>query len=116
MLNFRLPLAISLGAIAGALTRYYVNLWFVRHYGTGFPYGILAINMTGCCLMGLIATLTIDRTVFLSPEMYSLLTTGFLGAFYDFFYLWTRHSDVSTRAIGKFSCFILVRECDWWHY
>jgi CrcB protein len=84
MLNFRLPLAISLGAIAGALTRYYVNLWFVRHYGTGFPYGILAINMTGCCLMGLIATLTLDRTLFLSPEVYSLLTTGFLGAFTTF--------------------------------
>lgn len=84
MSNFRLPIAISLGAIAGALSRYYVNLWFVRHYGTTFPFGILVINMTGCCLMGLIATLTLDRTVSLSPEIYSLLTTGFLGAYTTF--------------------------------
>jgi fluoride exporter len=84
MLSWRLPIAISLGAIAGALSRYYLNLWFVRHYGTSFPYGIFVINMTGCLGMGLIATLMSERVVSLSPEVYSLLTTGFLGAYTTF--------------------------------
>jgi CrcB protein len=84
MLSWRLPIAISLGAIAGALSRYYLNLWFMRHYGTNFPYGILAINMTGCLGMGLIATLISEGLVSLSPEVYSLLTTGFLGAYTTF--------------------------------
>jgi CrcB protein len=34
--------------------------------------------------MGLIATLMTERTVSLSPEVYSLLTTGFLGAYTTF--------------------------------
>ena len=35
----RAPLAISFGAIAGALSRYYLTLWFARAFGTSFPYG-----------------------------------------------------------------------------
>lgn len=35
----RNPIAISFGAIAGALSRYYLSLWFVQRFGTSFPYG-----------------------------------------------------------------------------
>ncbi len=37
--NLRHPIAISLGAVAGALSRYYITLWFANRFGTAFPYG-----------------------------------------------------------------------------
>jgi len=37
--EIRVPIAISLGAIAGALSRYYLTLWLTNCFGFGFPYG-----------------------------------------------------------------------------
>ncbi len=41
--NLRYPLAISLGAIAGALSRYYITLWFADRFGINFPYGTVKL-------------------------------------------------------------------------
>ncbi|MEG3918931.1 hypothetical protein [Microcoleus sp. POL10_C6] len=35
--NFRHPIAISLGSVADALSRYYITLWFANRFGTAFP-------------------------------------------------------------------------------
>ena len=35
--EIRVPIAISLGAIAGALSRYYLTLWLTNRLGFGFP-------------------------------------------------------------------------------
>ena len=80
----RNPIAISLGAIAGALCRYYVTLWFVQRFGTGFPYGTFFINVTGCLGMGFFTTLALDRIAVISPEVRLLVATGFLGAYTTF--------------------------------
>ncbi|EHC19428.1 CrcB protein [Fischerella thermalis CCMEE 5282] len=32
-----IPIVISLGAVPGALSRYYLTLWFGRWFGTAFP-------------------------------------------------------------------------------
>jgi CrcB protein len=82
--NVRLPIAISLGAIAGALSRYYLNILISNHWGNSFPWGILLINITGCLLMGLIYGLVSTRVLQISPEIYMMLTTGFLGAYTTF--------------------------------
>lgn len=37
--TIRNAIAISFGAVAGALSRYYLTLWFVQRFGTTFPYG-----------------------------------------------------------------------------
>lgn len=98
--NIRSPIAVALGAIAGALVRYYatpkLTQWGDRLCGagwgagwTGFPYGTFVINLSGCFLMGLItalftvlsASLWSDRV---PPELRLLLTTGFLGAYTTF--------------------------------
>jgi fluoride exporter len=79
----RAPIAVSLGAIAGALCRYYVTLWFTHRFGADFPYGTFVINLSGCFLMGLIATLALDLTL-ISADLRLLLTTGFLGAYTTF--------------------------------
>ncbi len=79
----RIPLAISLGAIAGALSRYYFTLWAVQKWGAALPYGTFWINISGCFFMGVIATLAGER-LSLSPEIRLMLTTGFLGSYTTF--------------------------------
>lgn len=82
--NFRIPVAISLGAIAGALSRYYVTCWFVQRFGTSFPSGTFFINLSGCFAMGFFTTLTIERVVAISSEIKLIVATGFLGAYTTF--------------------------------
>jgi CrcB protein len=80
---FRTPLAISLGAIAGALCRYWIGLGTAHLWGTEFPYGTLLVNLTGCFGMGWFTTLALERLT-ISPEVRVLVTTGFLGAYTTF--------------------------------
>ncbi|MFM7363546.1 MAG: fluoride efflux transporter CrcB [Cuspidothrix sp.] len=80
----RVPLAISLGAIAGALTRYYLTIWFINSFGFRFPYGTFFINITGCLAMGFFATLAIQKTAIITPEIKLIFATGFLGAYTTF--------------------------------
>jgi fluoride exporter len=82
--DIRNPIAISLGAIAGALSRYYLTLGCHQVFGTGFPYGTFLINVTGCLAMGFFVTLSAERVATLSPELRLLVTTGFLGAYTTF--------------------------------
>jgi fluoride exporter len=84
MADWWLPLGISLGAIAGALSRHYLQLWLGQSWGTAFPWGILLVNLSGCWLMGLLFGLTMQRSLLLSPAVYMTLTTGFLGAYTTF--------------------------------
>ncbi|MBV6622536.1 MAG: fluoride efflux transporter CrcB [Rivularia sp. (in: Bacteria)] len=82
-INLRAPLAISLGAIAGALSRYYLTLAFSRWLGTTFPYGTFAINLSGAFIMGFFTTLAFESVV-LSPDLRLLITVGFLGSYTTF--------------------------------
>lgn len=82
--TWRNPIAISLGAIAGALSRYYLTVWFTQRFGTSFPYGTFVINLTGCLGMGFFSTLTLERIVVISPEVQLWVATGFLGAYTTF--------------------------------
>jgi fluoride exporter len=81
--HLRAPIAISLGAIAGALSRYYLTGWCTSQWGTTWPYGTFLINLSGCFLMGLVATLAANSAL-IAPELRLLLTTGFLGAYTTF--------------------------------
>lgn len=80
--TLRAPVAISLGAIAGALSRYYITQWLAQQLGDGFPYGTFLINLTGCVGMGFFVTWAIEKS--LSPDLRLLVATGFLGAYTTF--------------------------------
>lgn len=80
----RNPIAVSLGAIAGALSRYYLSLWFAQRFGANFPYGTFFINTTGCLAMGFFFTFAIERIAIISPEVRLLVAVGFLGAYTTF--------------------------------
>ncbi|KAM3089624.1 fluoride efflux transporter CrcB [Phormidesmis sp. 146-35] len=79
----RAPLAICLGAIPGALSRYYLTLFFSRWLGTDFPFGTFFINLTGALIMGFFVTLTLERSL-TSPDLRFLVAVGFLGSYTTF--------------------------------
>lgn len=75
-------IAVSLGAIPGALSRYYLMLYLAQRWGTQFPYGTFVINLSGALLMGFFTTLFIEHIT--SSKLQLLITTGFLGSYTTF--------------------------------
>lgn len=76
-------LIVFLGAGIGGALRHGVNLAVTRAFGTGFPMGIMMINVAGCLAMGLIAGWFALRGQ-ASQEWRLFLTTGILGGFTTF--------------------------------
>lgn len=88
------PLAISGGAILGALSRYYLSIGLIKLLGDKFPYGTLTVNLSGALLMGFVATLALGQMI--SPTLQLLLATGFLGSYTTF-----STYALDTAALGK---------------
>jgi CrcB protein len=80
----RPALAVALGAIPGALSRFFVEAYLEPLFPSGLPVPTLIVNVTGCFLMGAIAPLGFARTFTLHPDLRLLLTTGFLGSYTTF--------------------------------
>ncbi len=76
-------LAIAIGAVPGALSRYYITGWCLKNFGSGFPYGTFIINITGCFCMGFFITLASGIANF-PDEAKLMVATGFLGAYTTF--------------------------------
>ena len=76
-------LAIALGAIPGAASRYYLTEFCKKAIGTNFPYGTFIINFTGCLLMGFFFTL-FKRIPGFPPEIDLMIRTGLLGSYTTF--------------------------------
>jgi fluoride exporter len=81
--DWRAAIAISLGAIPGALSRYYLTVLFARWFGTGFPYGTFLINITGAFIMGVFTTFILQKTRYF-PELRLFVAVGFLGSYTTF--------------------------------
>lgn len=87
---------VAAGGAIGAALRHLVNLGSVRLVGPNFPWGTMAINIVGSCVMGLfIGWLT--RLSGASNELRLFVATGILGGFttfsafsLDFAVLWER--------------------------
>ena len=82
--SVRNPIAISLGAIAGSLCRYYLSLWLPQILGVDFPYATLLVNLSGSFAMGIVTTLVLERTLLIAPEVRLLIAIGFLGSYTTF--------------------------------
>ena len=75
--------ALALGSLAGGFARYYLAGFVSRVFGTNFPHGTLAVNLTGCFLIGFFSSVS-DGKFLMSPEARLLLMVGFCGAFTTF--------------------------------
>lgn len=75
-------LALSAGAVLGALARYALTHWSsaaTQH--TGFPVGTLAVNVIGCFVVGWVLSWQADH----AQDRWRLFAaTGFCGAFTTF--------------------------------
>jgi CrcB protein len=77
-----LPFWIALGAIPGALCRYYLTLLCAQWWGSSFPVGTFLINLSGACLMGFCATVL--QSISGADGVNGLVAIGFLGSYTTF--------------------------------
>ena len=76
-------LVISLGAILGANSRYWLGGWAAEKFGSSFPYGTLIINISGSLVLGFFMTMITGRFV-VDPRWRLFVAIGFLGAYTTF--------------------------------
>ena len=76
-------LNLIIGGAAGTIARYFLAGSVYRLMGTGFPYGTLIVNVSGCFILGLLAALA-DKKFILGPDARLLLMIGFCGAYTTF--------------------------------
>ncbi|MEI8307055.1 MAG: fluoride efflux transporter CrcB [Chloroflexales bacterium] len=75
--------AVAIGAAVGANLRYLISTWAAQRFGSGFPYGTLLINVTGCLVIGVVLTLAATKFT-LSEPLRLLIVTGILGGYTTF--------------------------------
>ncbi len=81
--GFTLTMWVGFGGFLGTITRYWMAYGMQKLLGVTFPYGTLLVNLLGCYLIGLLATVAAER-VFLSPSLRQFLFIGILGGFTTF--------------------------------
>ena len=74
---------IAVGGAFGSVLRYLVDGWVLDRVGTGFPFGTLVVNLSGAFVLGLLAALSIDRSV-LPADIRAPVLIGFIGAYTTF--------------------------------
>ncbi len=75
-------LVVGIGGFIGANARFIVGTWIGQKWGTAFPYGTFIINISGCFILGLFQTLTMQ---FAWNDYWRLLIAiGFVGAYTTF--------------------------------
>jgi fluoride exporter len=77
-------LLVMMGGSLGALSRYGISLLAARLFGTRFPWGTLAVNLSGCFLIGLAFALAERGLSIMNPAVRLFFVTGFLGALTTF--------------------------------
>jgi len=74
---------LVIGGAAGTIARYLLAGAVYRFTGTSFPYGTLIVNISGCFILGFLASLS-DKKFMLGPDARLLLMIGFCGAYTTF--------------------------------
>lgn len=73
---------VALGGALGAMARFGAVQLATARWGMTFPWGTLAVNITGSLLIGFIATILSSRQS--DPALRLLLITGVLGGYTTF--------------------------------
>jgi CrcB protein len=79
-------LVIALGGALGSMLRFAIGgVIDASVQKTLFPWGTIVVNITGCFIIGFIATLSApEGRVLLSPLMRAFITIGILGGYTTF--------------------------------
>ena len=76
-------LILFAGGGLGAVLRFALALWVDERVPAAFPWGTLVVNVTGCFVIGLIATFADEHRV-LAPSARLFIVAGLLGGFTTF--------------------------------
>ena len=76
-------LYVALGGAVGAAARYALDSWVSQWTTSSFPWGTLAVNVSGSLGLGILFALTVERGV-LPAEMRAPVLIGFIGAYTTF--------------------------------
>ena len=104
---------IALFGALGCLSRYFLSGWVYNIFGSGFPYGTLAVNATGAYIIGLIMEFSIGSNL-ISQSLRVGITIGFLGGlttFSTFSYETFRLLEDGEFLIASINIFISVIVC-----
>ncbi len=74
---------LAIGCLTGGFARYFLAGAVQKKFPSVFPFGTVAVNLSGCFLIGLINALA-ELKIPLGLESRLLLVTGFCGAFTTF--------------------------------
>ena len=85
MQNALIALWIFIGGGLGSVARWGASGFIARHWGETFPWGTLAINVTGSFIIGLFATLTGPEGRWLAPVSFrQFFMVGICGGYTTF--------------------------------
>ena len=75
-------IAILVGSALGGSARFALSNAVTRRYGERFPWGILAVNLSGALVIGILAGTLLVQAGEVSGEWgWHLLVVGFLGSY-----------------------------------
>lgn len=74
---------VAAGSAVGGAARFLLASVIQQRAGPSFPIGTLIVNVTGSLVLGFIMRLALS-TASISPEMRTMLTTGFCGGYTTF--------------------------------
>ncbi len=78
-------LLIALGGAIGSVSRFWLSGLIDNRIGETFPWGTIWVNVSGCLIIGFVATLSgPEGRIFSSPETRLFLITGICGGYTTF--------------------------------
>ena len=76
---------IGLGSALGGMGRFWFSGWVARRLGETFPWGTIAVNVTGSLVIGLLAALSApDGRLLINPRASQFLMVGVCGGYTTF--------------------------------
>lgn len=71
---------VCLGGAVGTGARYLLSGWVLARLGSSFPWGTLAVNVTGSFLLGVLMHLSLAGGL-VTPATRAVLSIGLMGGF-----------------------------------
>jgi CrcB protein len=76
---------VAIGGALGSMARYGISGWVSRFADGSFPFGTMAVNVSGAVLIGFLAALSLpDGRVMLRPSARLFAMTGICGGYTTF--------------------------------
>ena len=81
----RYSLSVAIGAIFGALSRFYIGELIDSIFGQEWGFlGTFFVNVSGCLIIAYIFTMIRENIRIIAPELGLMIATGFCGSYTTF--------------------------------